>query len=89
MISLGALLLAAALVGALHMSAPDHWVTLILLGRAANWSRSRLLGVGIFTAAGHVALSVLLGFLIALLGLVVSRTLSTLLTDAVGIAMAT
>jgi hypothetical protein len=32
------LLLGALLVGALHMSAPDHWVTLCLLGKVARWS---------------------------------------------------
>ena len=32
------LLLGALLVGALHMSAPDHWVTLCLLGKVARWA---------------------------------------------------
>jgi hypothetical protein len=37
------LLLGALLVGALHMSAPDDWVTLYLLGKVAKWTRDKLL----------------------------------------------
>lgn len=45
-------MLAAALVGILYMSAPDHWATLIILGRVSRWDRSRLMGVGAMTAVG-------------------------------------
>ena len=81
------LLGAAALVGMLHMSAPDHWVTLCILGQRAAWSRGRLLGVGLATAGGHVLLSVLLGFLIVAAGLVFSQGLSSGITLATGVVM--
>ena len=87
LISVAALLLAAAAVGIIHMSAPDHWLTLVLLGRTAGWSRSRLIGVGVFTAIGHVAASVVLGFLIVLVGLAFSRAVSNYITYAIGLAM--
>lgn len=87
MISEDALLLAAATVGILHMSAPDHWATLIMLGRAERWKRPRLLEVGTMTALGHVALSVVLGFAIVVVGLAFSKQISVDVTEAIGLAM--
>ncbi len=69
------------------MSAPDHWATLIVLGRISKWSRSRLVAVGIVTAAGHVGLSILLGFAILGLGFLFSQQLALYATEAVGAAM--
>ncbi len=82
-----ALLAAAASVGALHMSAPDHWATLIMLGRISNWNRSRLLGVGAMTAVGHVLLSVALGFAIVGVGLEFSQQASSYIAEFIGAAM--
>jgi len=78
------LLAAAALVGVLHMSAPDHWVTLCILAQTSKWSRSRLMAVSLVTALGHVVLSVALGFAVVLLGVVFTRTFSEYLTEAIG-----
>jgi len=71
----------------LHMSAPDHWVTLIVLGRVSKWNRSRLIEVGAMTAAGHVAVSVLLGFAIVGLGLFFSELVSIYVAVGVGVIM--
>lgn len=87
MISIEALLFAAALVGILHMSAPDHWVTLVILGRSARWKDSRLMAVSFVTGAGHVALSIVLGFAAVALGLVFSKIIALYFTDAIGAAM--
>lgn len=81
------LLLAAASVGILHMSAPDHWATLIILGRVSKWNRTRLMGVGIMTAVGHVALSVLLGFVIVEVGIAISQQASFYITEGTGVIM--
>ena len=69
------------------MSAPDHWVTLCILGQRSAWSRGRLLGVGVATAGGHVLLSVLLGFLIVAAGFVFSQGLSSDIATATGLVM--
>ena len=87
MFSQGPLLLAAAFVGILHMSAPDHWATLIILGRVSKWNRRHLMGVGLMTAVGHVALSILLGFAVVEVGLVFSLQASLYVTEGVGAAM--
>jgi len=69
------------------MSAPDHWVTLCILGHKAAWSRGKLLGFGLATAGGHVLLSVVLGFAIVAVGLAFSQGLSSDITTATGLLM--
>ncbi len=69
------------------MSAPDHWVTLIVLGRASKWSRTRLLGIGMMTAIGHVLISVVLGFAILVLGLLFSQVVSSYVITGTGLIM--
>lgn len=87
MIQILPLLAAAALVGVLHMSAPDHWVTLCILGKNSRWTRSRLLSVSALTATGHVVISLVLGFVIVTLGFVFSQIISRYVTEATGIIM--
>lgn len=87
MIGIYPLLAAAAVVGILHMSAPDHWATLAILGRTASWNRSRLLGVSLAAGVGHVLLSVVLGFVVVGLGFIFSRVVSFYFTEAIGAIM--
>ena len=87
MTDLTPLLIGAALVGVLHMSAPDHWVTLCILGRESCWSRKKLFVVSLVTASGHAALSAALGFGIAVAGLLFSRLISSYISYTVGFIM--
>ena len=81
------LLVGAALVGVLHMSAPDHWVTLCILSRESGWNRKKLFGVSLATATGHAVLSAALGFGIAVAGILFSRLISSYISYAVGFVM--
>jgi hypothetical protein len=81
------LLLGALLVGALHMSAPDHWVTLCLLGKVAKWTRGKLLLVSLVTGLGHVLLSVALGLAIVGVGVLFTKSLSAQITLGTGVLM--
>jgi hypothetical protein len=58
-----------------------------MLGKFAKWGRSRLLGVGVMTAVGHVGFSLALGFAVVGLGLAFSAQVSTYLVKAIGAAM--
>lgn len=69
------------------MSAPDHWVTLCVLGINMRWTRRRIFGVSLATATGHVILSVILGLAIVIAGLVFSRLVSSYLNAGVGLVM--
>lgn len=80
-------LVGAAVVGALHMSAPDHWVTLCIMGRNFQWSRRRILGVSLVTASGHVVLSVILGLIVVAVGLVFSTLVSYYFNAGIGLTM--
>ncbi|MGD1055603.1 MAG: hypothetical protein ABR867_05945, partial [Nitrososphaerales archaeon] len=81
------LLLGALLVGALHMSAPDHWVTLCLLGKVAKWTRGKLLLVSLATGLGHVLLSIALGLAIVGVGVLFTKSLSAQITLGTGVLM--
>ncbi len=81
------LLGAAALIAVLHMSAPDHWVTLCILSLRSGWSRARLVAIGAATAGGHVVLSILLGLGVVFVGLIVSEKLSGYITLGTGLLM--
>jgi len=81
------LLVGAALVGVLHMSAPDHWVTLCILSRESGWNSKKLFGISLVTASGHAVLSAALGFGIAVAGLLFSRLISSYISYAVGFIM--
>ncbi len=87
MISTIALLFAAALVGILHMSAPDHWATLSILGKSRKWEHSKLIKISTITGIGHVALSIILGFTIVSLGLLFPKSLFVYMTYAIGLIM--
>ena len=89
MISLLPYVIGAAVVGILHMSAPDHWVTVCMLGRSAKWTRTRLFGISLATAIGHVVLSVALGLGVVAVGLVFSHLVSFYLDTGIAIIMIT
>jgi len=68
------------------MSAPDHWATLVVLGKSARWTLRRLIRVTLVSAFGHVSLSVFLGLVIVELTSVFSKFLPRF-TEAIGLIM--
>jgi nickel/cobalt exporter len=80
-------MIGAAIVGILHMSAPDHWLTLCVLARNKRWAPKKLFGISFMTAIGHVGLSVAMGLVVVIVGLVFSHLISYYLDTAIGIAM--
>lgn len=87
MINLIPYIVGAAVVGILHMSAPDHWATLCLLARNKQWAPKKLFRVSFTTALGHVALSIVMGLVVVGVGLVVSHLISYYLDTGIGIIM--
>ena len=51
-----------------HAAIPTHWLPFVLVSRARGWSRAKTLGVVALAGAGHVALTSLLGLVIAWFG---------------------
>ena len=87
MTNLFAYVIGAALVGILHMSAPDHWLTLCVLARNKKWAPKKLFGISFMTAIGHVGLSVALGLVVVIIGLVFSHLISYYLDIGIGLVM--
>jgi len=87
MANLFAYVIGAALVGILHMSAPDHWLTLCVLARNKKWAPKKLFGVSFMTAIGHVGLSVAMGLVVVVIGLVFSHLISYYLDTGIGLVM--
>jgi sulfite exporter TauE/SafE len=64
----------AALIGIGHtLCGPDHYLPFIVMGKARNWSLGKTLWITFLCGLGHVAGSVLLGLLGAMLGIALGR----------------
>ncbi len=62
------LLLSTATVAIVHTLAPDHWIPFVGMGRARDWSVSKVLWVTVAGGIAHVGSSVLIGALGMMLG---------------------
>jgi hypothetical protein len=60
-------------VAFLHAAIPVHWLPFVLAGRAQGWGSARTLAVTMLAGAAHVAVTGLIGVLVAVLGLTVDR----------------
>ncbi len=75
--SLLLLLGAAATVAILHSILPDHWVPLAVVARTQRWSLVRVARVSGLASIGHVVASLILGGIVAIIGLQFQRQLDT------------
>lgn len=71
--SIALLILAAGTVAILHSILPDHWVPLAVVARAERWSIGRVARLSALASVGHVLTSVVLGGVIAVVGLQFQR----------------
>jgi sulfite exporter TauE/SafE len=68
------LVISAASIGIFHtITGPDHYLPFIVMSRARDWSRSKTLMITVACGAGHVASSVIIGFVGLALGVVISK----------------
>jgi nickel/cobalt exporter len=67
--SLPLLLIAAGTVGFLHSILPDHWVPLAVVARTQRWTIFHTARISLLASIGHVLTSIVLGGIIALVGL--------------------
>ncbi|HVU67520.1 MAG TPA: hypothetical protein VHD63_10345 [Ktedonobacteraceae bacterium] len=68
---------AAGMVAILHSILPDHWVPLAVVARAQRWSLLRVGRITFLASLGHVLASLVLGGIIALIGLQFQREIDT------------
>ena len=60
---MGVLLISAVSVAFFHALAPDHWLPFTALAKSSRWSMGKLVGIATLAGIGHVASSLLLGFI--------------------------
>ena len=75
--SIPLLLIAAGTVGFLHSILPDHWVPLAVVARTQRWSLARTARTSLLASIGHVLTSIVLGGIIAAVGLQFRKTFET------------
>lgn len=71
------LLGAAAVVAILHSVLPDHWVPLAVVARTQRWNILRVGRVTFLASLGHVITSLILGGIIAVVGLQFQQKIET------------
>jgi len=78
------LLITAAAVAIFHSLLPDHWVPIAVVARTQHWSLERVARVSFLAAIGHVVTSILLGGVVALIGLQFQHQLDTVQGRLIG-----
>lgn len=69
------LLIGSLLLGSVHAAIPNHWLPVVLIGRAEGWSERETLGVVALSGFFHTLSTVVLGIVIGAIGMEVSERL--------------
>ncbi|AUD05384.1 hypothetical protein [Spirosoma pollinicola] len=69
------ILLGSTLLGSVHAAIPNHWLQVVLIGRAENWSEREILAVVALSGFFHTLSTVMLGIAIGAIGVEVSERL--------------
>jgi nickel/cobalt transporter (NicO) family protein len=85
--SIPLLLIAAGTVGFLHSILPDHWVPLAVVARTQRWTLLRTARTSLLASVGHVLTSIVLGGIIAAVGLQFRKTFETQQGHIVGVVL--
>jgi nickel/cobalt transporter (NicO) family protein len=85
--SIPLLLVAAGTVGFLHSVMPDHWVPLAVVARTQRWTIMHTARISLLASIGHVLTSIILGGIIAVIGLQFRSTFETQQGHIVGIIL--
>jgi hypothetical protein len=67
------ILLGSLALSLLHASIPNHWVPLVVIGRAEGWSRARTLQVTAIAGIAHTASTIGIGILVGAIGFTLAR----------------
>lgn len=70
---LGTIALTGFSVAFVHAALPTHWLPFVLAGRGQGWSHSKTMTVTALAGGGHVLFTVVLGALVAGLGVAVEQ----------------
>lgn len=68
------LIAGSILLSIIHAAIPNHWIPVVIIGRAEKWSKKELIGVTAITSFAHTLSTILLGMVIGLIGYKLSNT---------------
>ena len=66
------ILVGAFLVSAVHPIMPDHWIPLVLISKAEQWSQTETLWISTLITIPHIISTIILGVLVGLIGFQIS-----------------
>lgn len=84
------LIIGSVILSLLHALIPNHWLPIVAIARKEKWTRGETLGVTLLAALAHAASTIIIGFLLGLLGLTLSHEIgffTSLVAPAILIAM--
>lgn len=70
------------LLSIIHAAIPNHWIPVVVIGKAEQWSRKEMIGVTAIASFAHTLSTILLGIVIGLIGYKLSDTYH-IITDVV------
>ncbi len=79
-------ILASMIIGILHGSIPNHWITFVILSQKEKWNHKKLLIVSIISAILHNISTIILGFFVITIGniilknfIIIEKTIPTII----------
>ena len=78
---------AAAMVAIIHSILPDHWVPLAVVARTQRWSLLHVGRISFLASLGHVIASLVLGGIIAVIGLQFQQEIDTQQGHIIGVVL--
>ena len=69
------IIIGSLLLSLLHGIIPNHWLPVLAIGRRENWSLSKVMEVTFISGLAHAVSTVIIGVIMALLGLQLSKTI--------------
>ncbi|WP_146899570.1 hypothetical protein [Adhaeribacter aerolatus] len=71
---MGHLIIGSLLLSLIHAVIPNHWLPILVISRAENWSRRELLGITALTAFFHVLSTIIIGVSLGVIGYKLSES---------------
>jgi hypothetical protein len=62
------IIIGSLLLSIVHASIPNHWIPLVAIGKAGNWSRGETLWVTAITGCAHVISTIVVGIIVGFIG---------------------
>jgi nickel/cobalt transporter (NicO) family protein len=64
----------AVILSIIHAMMPDHWIPVVMIGKAERWSRKEIFWITALIAIPHIISTILIGIIIGIIGYTLSPT---------------